>query len=128
MEEIDWGQLIFAFSTPAWARVATGRTGTLNFHNTSASSVAFAVMVLGLFVLLPLMARHRHLGPKLRSWGIVAPSPVIAGSALLTVLGINAVGVVLGLERHLQEVTELSLALLLLGISLEHRWTSAGAR
>ncbi|MCC6557007.1 MAG: hypothetical protein IT372_28990 [Polyangiaceae bacterium] len=128
LEEIDWGQLIFGFVTPAWARGATGRASTLNFHNTPASSVAFAVVVLGLFVLLPLMDRHPRLRPKLRARGVVAPSPVIAGSALITVFGVNLAGVALGLERHLQEATELSLALLLLGISLEQRWASAGAR
>jgi hypothetical protein len=121
-EEIDWGQLVLGFPTPGFLRPCTGRSDLLNFHNTAVASLAFGLIVLFVFVLLPLAARRPAWSARLHRWGIQAPSLLVAGAVLVLVLGWNTLSLVLGIDAQLQEVTELGLALLLLALALEWWW------
>lgn len=127
LEEIDWGQLIFGFKTPAWVLRHSGRSTEVNFHNTSTASVVFFLGIAAVFIALPLGARARRLAPLFKRWGLRPPPGSVIATVLLTVLVINPVGQALGIESSLQEVTELCLALMLWAYGLHWWWAAEAA-
>ncbi len=93
-EELDWGQLLLGFGTPAWVADLGSRSDRLNFHNLDALDWLWEpVPVVLLFVLAGARGRVRALADRLRlpevhgslRWGVLslvllaAPTAMVAG-------------------------------------------------
>lgn len=123
-EEIDYGQLLFGFRTPGWVLPHTGQSDLLNFHNTPTVTVGLFAGAVVVFGGLPLAARLGSTAPLLRRLKLRPPPRNVIAAVWLTTLVINGLAMGLGIDANLQEVTELSLAMMLWAYGL-HWWWAA---
>jgi len=70
LEEVNYFQVYFDFTTPDWIRNFTGRSDHLNFHNTRAADYLIPGFYAFYFLVLPVYGNRKRFSGKLRNVGL----------------------------------------------------------